>query len=156
MILRSRARYTEADMRHAIRPALKRLHGFGVETATMPGVPDLNHVHGWVELKVIKVFEPVVEFYCPWTPQQRAWALERQAKGGRVQLLSRTDERDRGEWFLHDARVLAREWAQGCPESIFREHAARCWNGVPDQNELVEFFRGSDDVQGLRSSADVR
>jgi hypothetical protein len=42
---------SESDMRHKVVKILKPIGGFAVENPCLPGTPDVNHWHGWIELK---------------------------------------------------------------------------------------------------------
>lgn len=60
--------------------------------ATHPGTPDVNWLHGWIELKVLPRWparaNTVVKFDT-FTPQQRIWLRRRWNAGGSAYLLAR-------------------------------------------------------------------
>ncbi|AAT69507.1 gp31 [Alphaproteobacteria phage PhiJL001] len=74
----------------SVKPALFGWDPIRIETPDRDGTPDVNHIHGWLELKQVDSW-PVredtplrVEHY---TPQQRVWHKRRCLAGGRCQVL---------------------------------------------------------------------
>lgn len=91
----------ESTCRRALIVALRKagLDPEPVENACKSGTPDLNYVHGWIEMKMHEATRPeqVVKL-TRFTPLQRNWLRRREAAGGRAWLLLR--HRTGGEWLL--------------------------------------------------------
>ena len=94
---------SEKDMRRKVTKALKPLHAVAVENRVGPGTPDVNHIHGWVELKWVRAWpkrETTVPRFKHFTQDQRAWMMRRwRAAPGSVHLLLQC----RQEWFMFTA-----------------------------------------------------
>lgn len=113
--------------------ALRSLDARPVSNALDVGMPDVNYNGGWIELKVCpggltEWAEKNKAFDIPlYTPQQRAWALRRHARGGNVWLLFKYGR----ECFLIPGQFAARfmgqrslhEWRQGVGTSHWKTFA---------------------------------
>jgi hypothetical protein len=60
-----------------------------VENLVCPGTPDVNYIHGWIELKYVKNWPKRggVLKLDHFTPTQKAWILRRRIAGGLVFVL---------------------------------------------------------------------
>lgn len=93
----------ESHIRHRIVVLLKRhrLDPVSVENPVHPGTPDLNYLHGWIELKQVARWPSrgSTPLRVPtYTQQQRVWAKRRRQAGGLCYLLLRVAE----DWLLFD------------------------------------------------------
>ena len=82
---------SEAAFWSNVKPALHGWDAVRVETGDKDGIPDVNHKHGWIELKVTEWParpDTPVDFG-HYTQQQRVWHKRRTRAGGRVHLLVR-------------------------------------------------------------------
>lgn len=129
----------EKYMRRAVMEALgdAGLHPVAVENPICPGTPDVNHAHGWLELKHLDAWpkrETTFVDFPTWSQEQRLWFKQRLKAGGRVDLLVRIS---RDEWFLVAGDVAL--WAIGC---LVRTElvgvALRHWPRGLDRRELAE------------------
>jgi hypothetical protein len=93
-------------MRGKVVRFLKKWDAISVENRVHPGTPDVNHVHGWVELKWRRSWptkpETVVEID-HFTTEQKVWLKRRWRRGGTVYLLLQV----RREWLLFTAPMAA-------------------------------------------------
>jgi len=115
-------------MWEALRPTLEeaRLDPVRVENPAMPGTPDVNYLHGWMELKQADKWPPKggpLRLKHPPTPEQRAWLLRRWMAGGIALLCLRVGQ----EWFLFSGDRAFHLWsvARGEPpgEAVLRAQA---------------------------------
>jgi hypothetical protein len=123
---------SEASMWQIVKKAIIKLDPQRVENACGMGMPDVNYIDGWIELKWVrdvpkrKTTPLRIEHY---TPEQRVWALRRIAAGGKVFLLLKAKD----EWFLFDGGVAAQYLNKSTLEEL-RKVAIRTWvkklNGV--------------------------
>ena len=126
-------------MRSTVNRALKPLDAVAVENPVGPGTPDVNHNHGWIELKWLRAWPrreatPVVIDH--YTPQQRVWALRRRHRGGMVHLLLQC----RREWILLDGAWAARHLGTSTRAQLI-EGAERVWLRGLNGEELCEWLR---------------
>jgi len=93
---------SEQGMRGCVVKWLKKWDAISVENRVYPGTPDVNHVHGWIELKWLRSWpknsETVVEID-HFTQEQKVWLRRRWRRGGTVYLLLQV----RREWLLFTA-----------------------------------------------------
>lgn len=125
---------SESAMWTALRPELKGLDPVRIESVVGSGVPDVNYVHGWIELKY--------EHEWPkrggplrlkrYTKEQKAWAVKREAAGGRVYLLLKVGET---EWLLFRGSVAARVLGKE-PREVLYQHVLARWLRKPRASEL--------------------
>jgi hypothetical protein len=76
------------------------LDAYAVENPMVPGMPDVEFVGGWVELKYVPNY-PKRKYITPiridhFTPIQRAWIRRRAKYGGRVFVVLRVED----DWFV--------------------------------------------------------
>ena len=70
----------ERELRQRVVYALRSLHAVSVEAGGAPGIPDVAHALGWMELKVVKAWpvRPDTPLRVPhFTAQQREWIRAR-------------------------------------------------------------------------------
>jgi hypothetical protein len=93
----------ESDMRQTVNGHLTRLgwDPISVENRVHVGTPDVNYIHGWLELKWLRAwpkrFETVVRIE-HWTPEQKLWIERRWRAGGQVHVLLQC----RRDWLLFE------------------------------------------------------
>ena len=112
-----------------------RLDPVRVENPIHPGTPDVNHVHGWIELKTIACWpaRDDSKVRLRWyTPQQRVFLYRRwRAAPGSTHLL--LEVRDASQWLLFDGDYAARSVGRVARQEL--EAHARV---VLTANELVQ------------------
>ena len=126
-------------MRLRVVRALKPLDAISVENPVHPGTPDVNYVHGWIELKALPVWpakptSPVRLDH--FRPEQKVWIARRIRHGGRVDLLLRVDR----EWLrFRDPDVIL---ALGLLDraELYRLASQR-WTTTPTNRELLACFQ---------------
>lgn len=88
---------TEHALAKRVMKLLKPLDGCRVENRVGMGTPDVNYVHGWIELKQQdhwpKRASTVVKLHHDLTKEQRIWINRREKRGGIVYVLLQV-ERD--------------------------------------------------------------
>jgi len=82
---------SEAAFWNNVKPVLHGWDAVRVETSEKDGIPDVNHAHGWIELKVADwpVREETCVDFTHYSQQQRVWHRRRAMAGGRVHILCR-------------------------------------------------------------------
>jgi hypothetical protein len=128
-------------MRKRVMAVLREagLDPVAVESTTGPGVPDVNHVRGWLELKRVAKypksdFDPIPVKH--FTEKQRAWILRRIAAGGRVDVLLQVED----HWYLLCGSVAAKHLGSMSRNDLCR--ASRCVG--PAGNRYVASLLGGD------------
>jgi len=123
--------------RKIVVPALKRLDAVSVENPAHPGTPDVNYLHGWIELKRIERWPPrkgpvrVPHF----SKEQRIWLRRRWGSGGEAYLLLLVEETH--EWLLFDGQTAA-TLVGSTPEAQLRPRAVASWVGNARLMEELE------------------
>ncbi len=97
---------SESAMRQKVIKELRSLHAVAIENLTSSGVPDINCVAGWLELKwvrqlPVKASTPVRLPH--FTDVQRHWLTTREKRGGHAYLLLQCKR----EWFLFTGTTAA-------------------------------------------------
>jgi hypothetical protein len=101
----------ESQMWKRLRPFLQaaKLDPVRVENPIWPGTPDVNFIHGWIELKCIQAWPPTESFLRirHFTAQQRVFLYRRwkYAPGTAYLLL---EVRAARQWLLFDGDVAAK------------------------------------------------
>ena len=98
----------ETDMRHDV---VKELNSYGwdafsVENKCGLGTPDVNYLHGWLELKWLRAYpkrESTIVTFDHWSQDQANFLMRRHAAGGNAHLLIKC----RREWLLYEAQPAA-------------------------------------------------
>lgn len=128
---------SERDQRSRIIKALKPLDAFRADPPGVPaGVPDVNYIEGWLELKWLRSWpkrsETVVKID-HFTDGQRRWLNRRYNLGGNAWLLLQVKR----EWLLFTGRD-----AHDYVGNLTRNGLYRCtrqrWTGGLKDHELVE------------------
>lgn len=127
---------SEAAMWDSLRPVIRSLDPVRVENPIVPGTPDVNYNHGWVELKFAERWPPRggplrVDHF---TRQQRTWLTRRRRAGGRAFLLLKVGET---EWLLFDGAVAAAMLGQVPRERLYEVCVAR-WTRLPRTEEICK------------------
>jgi hypothetical protein len=128
----------ESSVRKRVTKALKKLHAIAVENDCYPGTPDVNYVHGWIELKVrdawpVRAETPVTLPH--FTEQQRIWLRQRQEVGGRCYLLLVVDK----EWLLFSGAAAATFVGRVCRSELY-DWAEVIWQKSPTDESLLKAF----------------
>lgn len=115
---------------------LARLDPVRVENPACPGTPDVNYLHGWVELKYAERWPPKggplrLDHF---TKQQRVWHVRRTHAGGRSFVLLKVGET---EWLLFKGEVAAARLGYAPREELYRLAAAR-WMRKPKPEEIKQ------------------
>ena len=90
-----------------LRPWLLHLDPIRIEDAFTKGIPDVNYVHGWIELKALEkvpVRPTTILSVNHFTAQQRIWLDQRWKAGGLAWLLLKAVD----EWLLFDGSTASR------------------------------------------------
>lgn len=127
---------SEAAMWDSLRPVIRSLDPVRMENPIVPGTPDVNYNHGWVELKFAERWPPRggplrVDHF---TRQQRTWLTRRRRAGGRAFLLLKVGET---EWLLFDGAVAAAMLGQVPRERLYEVCVAR-WTRLPRTEEICK------------------
>lgn len=107
----------ETAMWGSLQPRLATLglHPIRVENALGAGTPDVNYIHGWMELKHLKHWparpETPVRFL--FDPRQAAWLMERWKRGGATWVMAQVAR----QWMLF-VGWDAHQVRQGLPREL--------------------------------------
>jgi hypothetical protein len=129
----------EARFRSEHNVLIRELAPISIENAlTTPGIGDVSHVNGWVELKIIdkwpvRASTPLrIEHF---TDEQRRWSEKWVAAGGNYWLTVKVAR----EWFIF---TVPNSLEVG--ELTREQMLAKClrhWKQKPGADELVEVYR---------------
>lgn len=120
-----------------VEPALRGLDPRRIETADADGIPDVNYVGGWVELKDVEKWpaRPRTPLRLDhYTQQQKVWAIRRRHHGGRCDLLLRVGS----EVLLFRGEVAAR-YLGNSPEAELRRRASATFENKQDMIERLRY-----------------
>ena len=98
---------SESSMWDTVRVKLRGFDPVRVENVVDNGTPDVDTIHGWIELKHKDAWpkRPGTPLRLPhFTPQQRTWLFRRVLSGGRAFLLLKVAN----DWLLFDGAVASR------------------------------------------------
>lgn len=133
-------RKPEQAMWDALRPLLAPVDPYRVENHIIPGMPDVNYVDGWLELKYLaewpKKADTIVRLE-HFTSQQRVWIMKRAEAGGLVFVILKVGQR---EWLLFDGRVAVRLLGNVIRERLYKVCRAR-WERKPTSEEILLWIR---------------
>lgn len=122
-------------MWEALRPRMKPLDACRVESReTGSGIPDVNYVAGWMELKAADRWPPrggPLRVY-HFTPEQRNWLSRREWAGGKAFLMLKVGK---SEWLLFAGRVAAACLGDSTQAQLYEAAIAR-WTRLPRTEEL--------------------
>lgn len=114
----------ESRMRAVVLDALRTLHAVPVESGlTSPGIPDVNHAHGWIELKTADRWpaRAATPLRLPhFTQEQRIWIARR----------ARLSVATTGREGVHVLLLVGCEWL------LFRGSVAATVLGFASRDEL--------------------
>lgn len=129
---------SESAMRSRVVKALACFDAQAVETKMEDGVPDVNYIGGWIELKQAKHWPPrkgILQLR-HFTTHQRVWLYRRWCKGGRAFLLLRVKR----EWLLFDG-VTASEIVGRADRTTLVDRCLRHWPNGLIEKEFRECMR---------------
>lgn len=127
----------ESHVRQRIVALLKRrrLDPISVENPVHPGTPDVNYLHGWIELKQLTRWPArgtSVLRVPTFTQQQRVWAYRRRHAGGACFLLMRVSD----DWLLFDGAWASEHLGyKTSAETI--AGAIKYWESRLNEEELI-------------------
>lgn len=113
-----------------------KLDPIRVENPAYPGTPDINYLHGWIEVKVVKKWpkdETAVVLVPHFTPQQRVWLRRRTEAGGEAYMLLKIGQ----SWLLFDGKTAA-EIVGRAPRNQLLSSAIQHWERGLNGKELVK------------------
>lgn len=132
----------ESRMRQEVVGILKPADAISVENSAYPGTPDINYLHGWIELKqrpdwparartVVKIDH--------FSKQQRVWLRRRSARGGRCHMLLKVGQ----DWLLIEGSVAAKRVGFTTKNELIRM-AEKVWRGGLNRDELLAWALNKD------------
>lgn len=110
-----------------------------VENRASPGTPDVNHLHGWLELKYLPRWRESLEDVHrveSFTSQQRLWHARRAQAGGRTHVLLQVR---RLHWVLLEGAAASVILGKVPTEYLLRNAVCVWLNGM-DWAELAELL----------------
>lgn len=117
---------TESELYQILRRHLPMLDMCRIETDMGDGVPDVNHVHGWTELKTTNGWKVQLR------PAQIGWISRRVRRGGRVTVVVRQQGSGRDSlWVVPGS--LVRELAEGGLHRMETDLSVTQQDGCPDE-----------------------
>ena len=125
---------SERTQRLRVVKALKPLHAIPVENPVHPGTPDVNFIHGWIELKWLRRWpknENTIVLLPHFNVSQRNWLKKRGAYCGGCWLLLQCQR----EWLLFDGPTAAKHVGRVTRKGLF-EVAERTWVHGLDERQL--------------------
>lgn len=128
-------------MRQSLVELLRPLDAYAVENPCVPGMPDVEFVGGWVELKYVPAWPKrkyITVVRIPhFTPIQRAWIRRRAKYGGRVFVVLRVED----DWFVLPgapaANHLGVDWVR---RDLIDNSLYHTENSLPKQEKLLAVF----------------
>jgi Mesyanzhinovviridae DNA helicase len=99
---------SEQEQRQRVIAALGDLDAHSIENRVGVGTPDVNYVHGWIELKCLPKWparaSTPVRLHHDLTQEQRIWLRRRWEAGGEAYVLLQAEH----DWLLFDGPTAAR------------------------------------------------
>lgn len=128
----------ESRMRQTVTRELRKrgLDPVAIENGISAGVPDLNYLHGWIELKQVKAWPKRATTPLRldhFTPQQRRWISRRHRAGGPVFVLLKVAR----EWILLDGEVAVEHLGRVSRSELY-DLANSAWPKRMNWNQLAE------------------
>ncbi len=86
---------------------------------TALGIPDVNYIYGWIELKSVSQWPkrggplPVPHY----KPEQRVWGMKRWLAGGLSWVLLRVEKE--GDWLLFQGNVACEVLGRSTKDNLF-------------------------------------
>jgi hypothetical protein len=127
---------SEGTMRSQVVRALRPLHAFPVENSILPGTPDVNYIHGWIELKYLKRWPANTDAIIKiphYTPPQKIFAQQRVRAGGTCWFLLCV-ERD---WILLDGVAAANLINRSTRDQLVAASWGYWFNGLKEAELLT-------------------
>ena len=127
---------SESNMWKALKPLFesKGLDAHRIENKIELGTPDVNYLHGWIELKW-KSRWPArggILALPHFTALQRRWLARRQDAGGRAFVLLKVNK----EWILFEGSTGAKHLGY-LQKSELLDHALIC---TTNKNKLLDYL----------------
>lgn len=123
---------SESQMWETVRAKMHGLDPVRVENPVWPGTPDVNYIHGWIELKFAEKWpvRPTTPLRLDhFTPQQRVWLTRRVRSGGLALLLLHIAD----EWLLFRGDVAARIIGKAVRPQLVASCLAFWPNSLPEE-----------------------
>lgn len=130
---------SEKTQRRRIVRALSKLDALAVENPLMSGTPDVNYVHGWIELKWMRTWAPNDKLpfrINHFTDKQRRWLLRRWQKGGDTWLMLQVGS----QWLLFDGPTAAK-YVGHVTEKELKRLAIKYWDQGLIDKELFAYLK---------------
>jgi len=129
---------SETNMRHKVLKVLKPIGAFPVENPCRPGTPDVNHWHGWIELKYRvgwpKRENTIIRLH-RFTINQKRFLRDRYNGNKDAFLLVRIGGR---EWFLFKGNTVE-PVGRELNRKEFCRHAYKHWTSTSDmEKEIIQ------------------
>lgn len=125
-----------------LRPLMAGLDPVRIESHMTQGNPDVNYLHGWVELKYLRCWpkrpSTRVRFPHDFSAEQRSWATRRAAAGGLAFFLVKVGGHGHEmgeEWLLFHGALAYREVGTVTRQILYQLAFAR-WVRRPTQQEI--------------------
>lgn len=131
---------TEYNDRSMLVKLLKSLDAIPVENPARPGTPDVNYLHGWIELKRLPHWPKrggplrVPHF----SPQQKIRHVKRCQAGGNSFVLVRVGD----DWLLMDGEVASIVLGKSKKRELIH-HSIFYWQGSLDGDELLQYLEST-------------
>lgn len=129
----------ESDVRRKVIQSLRELDARSVENVVGSGMPDVNYVEGFIELKYLPKWPERASTqvaFPKYYPAQRVWHTERSRAGGNVTLLARIGK----DWLLFDGGYAA-AFLGGLTKEQMLQDAERVWIGRLNSDEFAAHMR---------------
>lgn len=127
---------SEKRMRELVISALAGWDPIAIEPRIKSGIPDVNYVHGWIELKELDAWpvrHSTIVQLPHFTPEQRRWLRRRHTAGGRAHVLLKV----KNDWLLfhaHQEQLIGYSTKSSLIESSI-------WTRVGDIRDVCDLFR---------------
>jgi|SRR6056297_1476963 len=133
---------SEARARSTLVKRLRVLDAQPVEVKGRSGVPDLEHIYGWIELK----FKPkwpkylrddtIIKWPHKLEPAQKVWLRRRVNRGGAAVLCGKVDR----DWFFWDCAKFELDLFDNQPKSEMIYTADRYYKGRLNNKDLIAWL----------------
>lgn len=127
----------ESRMWRSFRPVMveANLDPVRIENASLCGTPDVNYLHGWIELKHRKEWpkrESTLVSIPHFTQQQKNFLMKRHNLGGKAFLLLRVED----EWLLFDGLTASYAVGKMCRDDLIRVSLIH----TKKKREIIQFL----------------
>lgn len=133
---------SEARARSTLVKRLRVLDAQPIEIKGRSGVPDLEHIHGWIELKfkprwpVRMKEDTVIKWPHKLAPAQRRWLERRVSRGGAAVLCGKIDK----DWFFWNCATFDLGQFDNQTKSEMIATADRYYRLRLDHKDLIEWL----------------